>query len=68
MINLLSIIIILAISFLCEAGLVWLLCWALNLIGVFTIGPVAITFSWPLALAVWVITFVLKTIFSKNKG
>jgi flagellar biosynthesis protein FliP len=54
---------ILAISFLWSAGIVWLLCWGLNALGVYTIGPVAVAFSWPLVLVFWLVHGVLAGIF-----
>ena len=54
---------ILAISFLWSAGIVWLLCWGLNALGVYTIGPVAVAFSWPLVLVFWLVHGILAGIF-----
>lgn len=56
-------LLIYAISFLCTAGLVWLLCWLLPAIGVATIGTFTIVFSWKLALIVWLILTILRSIF-----
>lgn len=53
----------LALGFLMEAGLVWLLCWALNAIGIVTICGVAVSFSWALVLAIWIISTLLRGIF-----
>lgn len=50
-------------SFLIEAGFIWVLCWALNAIGITTICGVAVTFSWPLVLAIWIISILLRGIF-----
>lgn len=52
-----------AFSFLLEAGFIWVLCWALNAIGITTICGVAVTFSWPLVLAIWIISALLRGIF-----
>lgn len=57
-------ILALAISFLSTAGLVWLICWLLSALGVAAIGSVAIVFSWKLALLVWLILLLLRSIFS----
>lgn len=57
-------ILALAISFLSTAGLVWLICWLLPALGVAAIGSVAIVFSWKLALLVWLILLLLRSIFS----
>lgn len=56
-------LLIYAISFLCTAGLIWLLCWLLPAIGVATIGSFVIAFSWKLALVVWLIVAILRSIF-----
>lgn len=54
---------VLAFSFLWSAGIVWLLCWGLNALGVYMIGPVAVAFSWPLVLVFWLVHGVLAGIF-----
>ena len=54
----------LAISFLLTSGLVWLLCWLLPAIGITAIGTFVIVFSWKLALAIWIILVLLRSIFS----
>ena len=59
MIALLTILFLLAFSFFCTAGVVWLICWGLT-----ASGLLAISFSWPLAVAVWFILFLLKTTFN----
>lgn len=61
-------VLFLAISFLFTAGLVWLLCWLLPAIGVVTIGSFAIVFSWKLALVVWLILELLRSIFHVNRN
>lgn len=52
-----------AIDFLCTAGLVWLFCWLLPAIGIASIGSFAIVFSWKLALVIWLIIALLRSIF-----
>lgn len=64
MITILITVIALGISFLFTAGLVWLLCWLLPMIGITTIGSIAIVFSWKLALVIWLIIALLRSIFS----
>ena len=59
MITLLTILFLIAISFFCTAGVVWLICWGLT-----ASGLLAISFSWPLAVAVWFILFLLKATFN----
>ena len=53
----------LGIIFLVDAGFVWLICWALNLIGVHTICGVNVEFSWTLVLAIMIIGCALKGMF-----
>ena len=60
----LLVILFLMISFLITAGLVWLLCWLLPAIGITAIGTFTIAFSWKLALAIWLIIALLRSIFS----
>ena len=57
----------LAISFLLTSGLIWLLCWLLPAIGITAIGTFTIAFSWKLALVVWIILALLRSIFSVGK-
>lgn len=65
MIALLAILAI-CLSFFSTAGLVWLLCWALPAIGIVAIGSFTIVFSWKLALIVWVILGLLRSIFGRG--
>lgn len=65
MITLLAILAI-CLSFFVTAGLVWLLCWALPAIGIVAIGSFTIVFSWKLALIVWVILGLLRSIFGRG--
>lgn len=55
------------VSFLLTSGLIWLLCWLLPAIGITAIGTFTIAFSWKLALAVWIILALLRSIFSVGK-
>ena len=64
----LLVILFLMISFLMTAGLVWLLCWLLPAIGITAIGTFTIAFSWKLALAIWLIIALLRSIFSVGKN
>ena len=66
MLFILLVILFLTISFLITAGLVWLLCWLLPAIGITAIGTFTIAFSWKLALAIWLIIALLRSIFSSN--
>lgn len=63
----LLILLSLAISFLLTSGLIWLLCWLLPAIGITAIGTFTIAFSWKLALVVWIILALLRSIFSVGK-
>lgn len=64
----LILILSLALSFLLTSGLVWLLCQLFSALGVATIGTLTIVFSWKLALLVWLILLLLRSIFSNSKG
>ena len=63
----LLILLSLAISFLLTSGLIWLLCWLLPAIGITAIGTFTIAFSWKLALVIWIILALLRSIFSVGK-
>lgn len=56
----LLVLLALVVSFLITAGLVWLL----PAIGIVAIGTFTIVFSWKLALAIWLIITLLRSIFS----
>ena len=58
------IILNLTINFLINAGLVWILCWALPLIGITTIGSWPIVFSWPLVIVLTIVLTIFRTSFS----
>lgn len=53
----LTLLFFLSFGFLFTAGLVWVACWALALIGV------AVVWSWKLAFVVWILAMVAKTLF-----
>ena len=63
----LILILSLAFSFLFTSGLVWLICQLFSALGVATIGTLSIVFSWKLALLVWLILLLLRSIFSACK-
>ena len=67
MILILFLILYLAFSFLLTSGLVWLICQLFSALGVATIGTLTIVFSWKLALLVWLILLLLRSIFSTCK-
>lgn len=54
---LLLLVLFLLVSYFLTALAVWIVCWALSLIGI------TVTFSWLLAFVVWVIASVIKTLF-----
>ena len=54
---LLLLVLFLLVSYLLTALAVWIVCWALSLIGI------TLTFSWLLTFVVWVIASVIKTLF-----
>ena len=60
----LLILLSLAISFLLTSGLIWLLCWLLPAIGITAIGTSTIVFSWKLALAIWIVLLLLRSLFT----
>lgn len=60
----LLILLSLAISFLLTSGLVWLLCWLLPALGITAIGTFVIVFSWKLALAIWIVLLLLRSLFT----
>lgn len=63
----LTLILSLAFSFLFISGLVWLICQLFSALGIATIGTLTIVFSWKLALLVWLILLLLRSIFSACK-
>lgn len=63
----LILILYLAFSFLFTSGLVWLICQLFSALGIATIGTLTIVFSWKLALLVWLILLLLRSIFSAYK-
>lgn len=62
--TILVVILAFAISYLLTAGFVWVLCWALPAIGITVIGGFVIVFSWKLALAVWIVLLLLRSLFT----
>ena len=63
----LILILSLAFSFLFTSGLVWLICQLFSALVIATIGTLTIVFSWKLALLVWLILLLLRSIFSACK-
>ena len=54
------------ISFLLNAGVVWLLCWGLKAIGITVIGGWTVAFSWPLVLIFTIVCMILRNIFGRH--
>ena len=50
-------LIALALDFLVTAGLVWLGCWALGLIGI------VVVWSWTVSFAIWILVEIIRAIF-----
>lgn len=48
----LTVIAILAFSFIATAGLIWLVCWAF-----------AWTFTWKVAFGVWIVLILMRSVF-----
>lgn len=63
----LTLILSLAFSFLSTSWMVWLICQLFSALGIATIGTLTIVFSWKLALLVWLILLLLRSIFSACK-
>lgn len=62
----LGVIIGLALSFLINAGIVWIIVWALKALGVVSILGWTVAFSWPLVILFTVIYMVLSGIFKSH--
>lgn len=54
---LLAFVVMLAVEYLCIAGLWWLVCWALALLGI------TVAWSWLSSLAVFIIVEIIRLIF-----
>ena len=57
MITLLAFVFLLALEYLCVAGLFWVVCWALGLLGI------TIVWSWLASFAVFIIIEIIRIIF-----
>lgn len=51
------------IGFLINAGLVWIICWALKAVGITTIFGWTVAFSWPLVILFTIIYMIISGIF-----
>lgn len=52
-----TLLFVLAFSFLVTAGLVWVACWALALVGVIVV------WSWKLSFVVWILAMIVRALF-----
>jgi hypothetical protein len=52
-----TLLFVLAIGFLITAGLVWVACWALALVGVIVV------WSWKLSFVVWILVMIIRALF-----
>ena len=66
MLVLLAIIAALALGFFIDAGIVWIICWGLNVIGIHSIGSWQVQFSWPLVIVVILISSLFGRFFRVN--
>ena len=62
------IVLVFAIGFLINAGVVWLIVWALKAIGVTTICGWTVAFSWPLVLLFTVVCCLISGFFAAARG
>lgn len=56
LITLLILLLALGLDFALMSGVYWVVCWAFGF-----------TFTWPIAIAIWLITIVLAGIFKSSK-
>lgn len=52
-----TLLFVLALGFLFTAGLVWVACWALALVGV------VVVWSWELSFVVWILVGIIRALF-----
>ena len=52
-----TLLFLLSFSFLFTAGLVWVACWALAMVGV------AVVWSWKLTFVIWILAMVARALF-----
>ena len=55
------------LTFLVEAGMIWILCWVLKAIGVTTIFGWEVAFSWTLVLITMIISSIFRICYIKKK-
>ena len=57
---LLIFVLLFGLAFFMEAGIVWILCWALRAIGITTIFGWEVAFSWPLVIVIMIISSIFS--------
>lgn len=63
----LCVILGIALGFLLNAGFVWVICWALNAIGIHTIAGWTVQFSWPLVVVFTLICCLISGFFANAR-
>ena len=63
-----TIILGIALGFLLNAGFVWIICWALNAIGIHTIAGWTVQFSWPLVIVFTLICCLISGFFASARN
>jgi len=55
------------VAILIDAGIVWVLCWGLNAIGIHVLFGWTVCFSWPLAVVFTLMVMIIKGLFNIDK-
>ncbi len=63
-----AIVLTFALSIAIWGGLIWLLCWGLQTIGITSIAGWTVAFSWPLVVVIVVILTILSMLFRGNSN
>jgi len=63
-----AIVLTLALSVAIWGGLIWLLCWGLQAIGITSIAGWTVAFSWPLVVVIVIIWTILSLLFRGNSN
>lgn len=56
------------LGFLINAGLVWVLCWALNAVGIHTLFGWDVKFSWPLVVVFTILYIIFGGCFAGTRN
>lgn len=62
-----GIILGIALGFLLNAGFVWIICWALNAMGIHVIAGWTVQFSWPLVIVFTLICCLISGFFTNAR-